>query len=69
MNKITRRMWEKGTTLTAWSDTNGFSVRYVRHIIDGKRGKWRVGKADRIIRALLLDGFLKSEQELAGVEQ
>jgi hypothetical protein len=68
MNVVTRRMWEKGTTLTRWAENNGFCVGYVRHIISGKRGQWGVGKAERIVRALLLDGYLKDVKELKGGE-
>lgn len=68
MNKITRRLWDRGINLKKWSDINGFKYRYVILVVHNHRGGWDVGVAKKIKDALISQCFATDADFNRGVE-
>lgn len=65
-NKVTKKMWDKGLTVSEWARQNGFNAHTVFCLLSGKgpyTGKrGAVGKA--IHEALIRDGYIRPSKSL-----
>jgi hypothetical protein len=65
VNKISRRIWGMGKTVTEWARENGFKSAYVNAAIGGSRVKKCTGIGGQIIRALYEQGIITNEEARA----
>lgn len=69
MHIIGRRIWARDLTIKKWSALNGFSYSTVQAVIRDVRGKWQAGKSQKIIDALVNQGFMTPEEAQERVVQ
>jgi hypothetical protein len=65
---IGRRIWARDLNIKKWALLNGFNYSTVQAVIRDKRGVWQAGKSQKIINALINQGFMTKEEAEARIK-
>jgi hypothetical protein len=68
VHEIGRRIWARDLNIKKWAALNGFNYNTVQAVMLDKRGKWQAGKSQKIINALINQGFMTVEEAQARIK-